>query len=244
MKRLLFVVCLTLASSLAAADYQLWPGARFEHAVARNVATHEIYPDGSPDFPARLPLTLVLLNRTHWSESRALRHVRKTAAIFSACEIELAGVRLARVSLRDGRHDIDMKTLVPGSDLPAAVVDIAARIPVPAPWPRIFFVGRLVGDNALARSYRRGAINAEHARRYPYMNTAWIAYRAHWAERSEDRYSSLAHELAHLLCECGHSGGERRHLLHESRNFLGTAILEEDCRRMRSSPLLSFPPSR
>lgn len=238
MTRALLAICLTTAALAFAQAYRPWPEADFEDARVRRIEPPEIYPDGVPDHQAALPLTVILLDKTNWTEERAIRQLRKTAAIFAACGIVLDDVRLARGRGPNGRHDIDMTTLYPGADMPADVVDFSARVPAGEPWPRVFLAGRLLGDTALARSYQQGAVRDEDLRRFPYMNTAWVAYRAHWEERAEKEYSSLAHELAHVLCRCGHTGGDRRHLLHEKRNFLGAAVLEEDCRRMQLSPLL------
>jgi hypothetical protein len=215
-----------------------WPDARFEKARIREVASEELYDGGSPGLRWKLPLTLLLLDETNWTEARALRQLRKTAKIFAACEIELDGVLLARGRGPGGRHDINMAALYPKSDLPADVVDLSRLIPSGAPWPRAFFVGQLLGDEVLARAYQQGDVSDEEARRFPYMNTAWIAYRAYWEGRTAE-YSPLAHELAHVLCRCAHTGGDRRHLLHEKRNFLGALVLEQDCRKMRLSPLLA-----
>ena len=236
------VASLALSAGAAAQSYQPWSGARLDDARFWSVPAEEIYPEGPPDFAHRLPLTLVILDKTNWTEARALRHVRKTAVIFAACKIELGPITLARGRGPDGMHDIDMNALAEGSNIPLDVVDLAARAPASAPWPRVFFVGRLEGDDALARAYRRGAVDDKNLPQFPYMNSAWVSYQAHWRERSEKGYSSLAHELAHVLCECGHTDGETRHLLHGKRNFLGTKILDSDCAKMTSSSLLSLSP--
>ena len=236
--RIWIAALLTTAALAFAQSYSPWPEADFGNARVRSVASPEIYPEGVPEHSSVLSLTLVLLDKTNWTEDRAIRQLRKTAAIFAPCGIALDDVQLMRGAGPDGRHNIDMTALYPGADMPADVVDFSARVPAEAPWPRIFLVGRLLGDTAVARSYQQGAVADEDAHEFPYMNTAWIAFRAHWEELAEEEYSSLAHELAHVLCRCGHTGGERRHLLHEKRNFLGAAVLEEDCRKMQLSPLL------
>lgn len=212
-----------------------WTGAGFEAARVRDVSPSEF---GGRPTELTAPLTLVLFDETNWTEARALRHIRKTAAIFAPCGVGLGPVRLARARPPGGDHDLDMHALYPGSNVPEQVVDLSIRIPSAEPWPRVFFVGRLLGDSALARSYR-SAVDPSDDARYPYFNTAWVAYQAHWKERAEDGYSSLAHELAHILCRCGHTGGDTRHLLHEKRNFLGVRILDKDCERVRSSPLIT-----
>lgn len=229
---------LVLAAATSAADYQPWQDAEFENARIRAVSPEEIYPDGAPDFESRLPLTLVLLDKTNWTDARALRQLRRSAAVFAPCEIQFENVRLARVRGPDGRHDLDFETKYEGSRMPADVIEWSARVPASAPWPLVFFVGRMEGDRALARSYRRGDVPAEDLPRYPYMNTAWMAFRAHWQERKDDGYSSLAHELAHILCECGHVEGDEPHLLDPYRNRLGSKVLPDTCKRMQSSPLL------
>ncbi len=232
----LAVVCVALCLGQ---QYGPWGGARFDKARARRAAPQEVYPNGAPSHPFVMDLTVVLVDGSNWTEARALRQVRRTANILGACGIALDEVRLARGRRPDGRHDIDMDELYPGSDLPADIVDFSRRVPPSDPWPRVFLVGRLLGQTTLARSYQRGDVSDEEAKRYPYMNTAWAAFRAHWEEMPEEGYSSLAHELAHVLCRCGHSGGEERHLLHEKRNFLGVRVLEQDCERMRRSPLVA-----
>ena len=238
MKRAFIAACLATTALAWGQTYRPWSEANFTDAFVRTVEPPEIYPDGVPEHQGELPLTVVLLEKTNWTEARALRQLRRTAAIFAPCGIALGDVQLARGRGPDGRHDVDMSALYPGADLPADVVDFARRAAPDAAWPRIFLVGRLLGDTVLARSYQQGAVANEDSRLFPYMNTAWIAYRAHWDEAAGKEYSSLAHELAHVLCQCGHTGGDRRHLLHEKRNFLGAEVLEEDCIKMRLSPLL------
>ncbi|MDA0205198.1 MAG: hypothetical protein O3A53_07865 [Acidobacteria bacterium] len=238
MTRALIAACLATAALAFAQSYRPWTDTGFGAARVRTVESREMYPEDVPEHTFELPLTVVLLDQTNWTEARALRELRKTAAIFAPCGIVLGDVQLARGRGPDGGHDIDMAALYPGADMPAAVVDFSARVAPNAAWPRVFLVGRLLGDTVLARSYQQGAVGDQESRRFPYMNTAWISYRAHWDERAEKEYSSLAHELAHVLCRCGHTGGDRRHLLHEKRNFLGAAVLEPDCRAMQLSPLL------
>jgi hypothetical protein len=238
MTRALIAACVATTALAFAQSYRPWGKADFTEARVRTIESREIYPEDVPEHLTELPLTVVLLDKTNWTEARAVRELRKTAAIFAPCGIVLGDVQLARGRGPDGRHDIDMAALYPGADMPADIVDFAARVPPEAAWPRVFLVGRLLGDAVLARSYQQGAVRDEELPRFPYMNTAWIAYRARWDERAEEEYSSLAHELAHVLCRCGHTGGDRRHLLHEKRNFLGAAVLEEDCREMQLSPLL------
>ena len=186
------------------------------------------------DFPVQLPLTVVIARGSNWTRARALRQIRKTAAALAGCEIALGPVTLLRARLPTGKHDIDM-AMEPGrSQIPKDVREIAGRVPKAAEWPVAFLVGRLSGDGAVARSYRRApGVSTAQQREHPYLNTIWISYRAHWMDRPDEMYSPLAHELGHLLCECGHTGGEHRHLLHEKRNFLGADVLPEHCSALR-----------
>jgi hypothetical protein len=71
------------------------------------------------------------------------------------------------------------------------------------------------------------------------MNTAWFAYKSHWIERRDDEYSSLSHELVHLLCECEHVRDDKPHMMNTHRNMLSSRILPEHCASILSSPLLT-----
>jgi hypothetical protein len=163
--------------------YEAWQQSGLEQARVRKIAEDEIYPDGRPKLEYGTSPTVVILDKTNWTEARALRHLRRTAAIFAACGIALDGVDLARGRGPDGQHDIDMTDLHPNGDLPADIVELASLVPRAASWPRAFLVGRLLGDEAWARAYQQGAVSDEQAPQFPYMNTAWIAYQAHWEER-------------------------------------------------------------
>ncbi len=216
-----------------------WTGSGFEHARVREVSESEIYPDGRPDYDLGLSLTLVELDGTNWTEARVLSHVRRTAAIFGTCGIALDDVTYAKARAPGGEHDIDFTRLHRNAPLPEQVVEMSELVPHEAPWPVVFFVGRLLGDDAYARSYRRGEVPVEELPSYPYMNTVWISFRTHWMERKEKAYSTLAHELGHVLCECGHKPDrEHYHLLNEYRNFLGPEVLPEHCAMFRASPLV------
>jgi len=185
-----------------------------------------------------LDLTAVILRGSNWNRNRVEDHLERTRRIFAACGVELDDVAIVETDGPGGRHDLDFATPVPGSQIPQDVYDFASALPPETAWPVVVFAGRLEGIDDLARSFQRGPVPDDELFRYPYMNTAWIAYKTHWIERREDEYSSVAHELGHLLCECGHKGGERRHLLHEFRNFLGAEVLPEHCAAFRRSPLV------
>jgi hypothetical protein len=228
----LAVALVLSAGALCAQPYGGFAGAR-----VRTLAADE-YP--APPAPkASLPLTLVILKGTNWSENRVLRHVRRTAAAFAACGVALGPVTLVEAKTPDGRRDLEMTAMRPDAGTPQDVYRIARLMPPEAQWPVAFFVGRLLGDRAAARSYGRGEVEPGWERDYPYMNTAWFAYKTHWIERRDEGYSSLAHELMHLLCECGHVEDDAPHLMNTHRNMLSSQILPEHCERILTSPLLT-----
>jgi hypothetical protein len=189
----------------------------------------------------RLPLTVVLLRGSSWSEGRVLRDLRRTAETFAACGVALGPVALVEAKAPDKRSDLDMRALDPVAGVPLAVSRIAALLPPDAHWPVAFFAGRLLGDTAIARSYGRGDVAPERHKDFPYMDTAWFAYKAHWIERRDKQYSSLAHELVHLLCECEHVPDSEPHLMNTYRNLLSSRILPKQCKAIWASPLLTSP---
>lgn len=213
-----------------------WPEAGYPGAESRPLDLAEIYPRGRPALPHRLDATVLYTRGTPWTAARALRQIRLTAAILAPCGISFGRVRLARLRLPAERRRIDIGAADPASGVPAAVAELAALLPPDAAYPAAFLIGRVDGSESLAVSYRA---RDDAGPRAAYFNTAWIGYRAHWLPRRDDRYSPLAHEFAHLLCRCGHQAAERRHLLHEARNFLSAEILPEHCERFRESPLLA-----
>lgn len=184
-----------------------------------------------------LPVSFIRLAGSNWTHDRLIRHVSRTATIFSACSIGLGPIEVIEARVPGGRHDLEMEN-EQGLPPPADVMKLSAMTPDAAYRPPVFFVGRLHGDEALARSFRRGEVPSEEASRYAYLDTSWIAFKTHWIERNDEEYSTVAHELAHLLCECGHNRAKKRNLLNRYRNFLSSAILPETCEQMRRSPLL------
>ena len=227
------------ALAAVAFSLQAQPFGSFTHVQSRLLGPGE-FSHPSP-VRARLPLTLVMLRGSNWSEKRIVSHVRRTAGAFAACGVGLGPVTLVKAKAPDGRHDLDMTDVHPQAGVPRDVFRIAHMLPASAGWPVVFFAGKLIGDDALARSYGLGEVRPGRERDFPYMSSAWIAYKTHWIEREDEEYSSLAHELAHLLCECGHVSADEPHLMHTHRNRLSSRILPEHCDAIRASPLLSAP---
>lgn len=215
--------------------FQEWPEAGFRSAEMRRLQVREMYPAGRPALRHLMDATVVFDRGTPWSAARALRQIRKTASILSACGVGLGTVILARVEMEKGFRGIDASDSDPVTGVPPAVRRLAELLPPETPRPVALLIGAVRGTSSLAVSY---GFPASRDLRPPYADTAWISYRSHWLPRRDEAYSPLAHEFAHLLCRCGHSGGSARHLLHRARNFLSSAVLAEDCERIRSSPLL------
>ncbi len=225
------------AALTAGARFEPWPHSGFAQAESRLVAMDEIYPKADRPAAFSLNLTVLFARRTPWSEARALRQIGKTAQIFRACEIGLQRVRLVRLRLPKPLRTIDATAVDRASGAPRGVRILAERLPPGSDYPAAFLIGGIRGEASLARSYRAQGPSAPSA---PYLNTAWIAYRAHWIARQDELYSPLAHELAHLLCACGHQRTAERHLLHSARNFLSSRVLPQHCARFQASPLV-FP---
>ena len=212
-----------------------WPQAGFENAEQRTLSTGEVYPQGSPELPFRLNATVLFDRGTPWTQARAISQIRRTASIFAPCGIALRRVRLVRLRLPPGLRRLGAAGDDSDSEVHPSVVTLAAALPPETDYPVAFFVGRIAAGDSLAVSYQAPLASGATA---PHFDTAWIGYQAHWLPRADERYSPLAHELAHLLCRCGHSSGTERHLLHEARNFLSADVLPEHCERFRESSLV------
>ncbi len=217
-------------------EFSPWKESGFVGAEQRWLESSEVYPRGVPSLPHRMDATVMYARGTPWTQARAVRQIRRTAAIFQACGIQIGRVRLARLRLGAGRRRIDATEADPETGVPSSVAELSAMIPSSTPYPAGFLIAGVSGTDLLAISYRALEEAGPGA---PYLNTAWIGYRAHWLRRRDDRYSALAHEFAHLLCRCGHTPGPTSHLLHSARNFLSSAVLPEHCESFVSSPLVS-----
>ena len=224
------------APARGAAPFAPWSESGFASAEQRVLGDREIYAAGRPGLPFRVDATVLFARRTSWTQARAIRQVRRTASILGSCGIAFGRVRLVRLTLDPSHRRIDASRTDPATGVPGVVAELAGRLPPGTDYPAAFLVGRIDGLESLAVSYRAPEGTEASA---AYLDTAWISYPAHWRQRADDRYSVLAHEFAHLLCRCGHTPSATRHLLHESRNFLSSTVLDEHCERFRSSPLVS-----
>ncbi len=216
-----------------------WADTGLPGAEARLLHPAEIYPNGTPKATHRLDATVVFARGTPWSEARALRQIRRTAAVFSACAIRFGRVRLARIRLPRAARRIDAGAPDPGTGVPPNAVRLATALPAGTSYPVAFLLAGVDGSETVAVSYRSVDEQGPSA---PYFDTAWIGYRAHWLPRADEDYSPLAHEFAHLLCRCGHRAADRRHLLHKARNFLSSYVLPEHCALFRESSLVAEAP--
>ncbi len=232
-----FLLASGLSSAQKESGFKQWTESSFQDAQIRVIAEYEIYPTGRPVLPYTLDTTILYLRGTPWTEARALRHIRRTAAIFEPCGINLGTVQLGRLYLPKADRRLDTSLPDPATGVPDTADRLAALLPTDAVYPVAFLIGRVDGTRSMAISYRPRTDQHTQA---AFLNTAWIGYQAHWFPRKDDQYSPLAHELAHLLCRCGHSDTEQHHLLHSARNFLSSDVLPEHCQRFQGSPFVSL----
>lgn len=232
----LLLLVLPPASLAGPREFAPWLASGFPGSDQRWLEPDEIYPRGAPTLPYQLDATVVFARQTPWTEARAIRQIRRTADIFEPCGIRLGRVRLARLPLERDQRRIDIAQADPVTGVPAVVANLSARLAPTTPYPAAFLIADVAGTESLAVSYRAGDQGGPGA---PYLNTAWIGYRAHWLPRRDRAYSVLAHELAHLLCRCGHTAGPAAHLLHSARNFLAAKVLPEHCQMLVSSLMVT-----
>ena len=217
-------------------EFAPWTDSGFADAEHRALAVSEIYPRSRPEWPRQLDATVLFARGTPWTQARAIRQVRRTAAILATCGIAFGTVRLVRLRLAPNQRRIEASAIDPETGVPGVVAELSKQLPSGSDYPAAFLLGGVNGGESLAVSYRAPSGEDPKA---PYFDTAWIGYQAHWIPRSDDRYSPLAHEFAHLLCRCGHTRTAERHLLHSARNFLSADVLPEHCARFQDSSLIS-----
>jgi hypothetical protein len=224
-----------LLASICGAQAPANRGGGFTEIRLSQIKGSEIYPNLDRPTKYTLNATVLFARGTPWSRARALRQIRKTSEIFRACEIGLGRIHIGRLDLPKELLTVNVENVDTDTGVPRNVRILSELLHPDIDYPVAFLIGRVDGDQSLARSYRTDDVVEG---RIPYLNTAWIGYKAHWIPRKDDLYSPLAHEFAHLLCRCGHERTDQRHLLHSARNFLSSRVLPEHCERMQQSPLV------
>lgn len=172
-----------------------------------------------------VPLELVMLRGSAWGPETVYPHIERAQRIFAACDIQFNPVRLITLDApefsRTPPHDQELVEAHP-----------------PASHPAIYFF-----EGSGSEAY--GEDFSPTAPRRVLEYTAWIGSHINTPEYVRARspsYDTVAHEIAHLLCNCGHVAPGIPNLLSGQAELVNDQVTPEQCEQFRASPLVRAIP--
>lgn len=167
-----------------------------------------------------VPLELVVLADSGWGPETVYPHIERAQRIFAACDIHFGPVALRTIAAPE---------FVRQAPADQELVDAHPELRKPAIF---FFAG--AGSEAYGEDF------SPTAPRRVLEYTAWIGSHVNSAEYVRARsplYDTVAHEIAHLLCNCGHVEPGIPNLLSGQVEFVNDQVTPAQCAQFRSSPL-------
>ena len=208
-------------SAQTAAD---WTARGFKNVVVENATF------AAPTVKLRhaFPLHIVISRQTAWDRAKVLARIARVREIYEQCQMTADPVQLVTVDPpmgytdRTPPHDADMADMLPKGVKPT-----------------LFFLtgpgsGEAYGDDFAPGSARKNLIW-----------TAWlgedIESQAYKAARDAS-YEPVAHEIAHMLCNCGHVEDGSRNILASDAGLVNDRIAPAQCAQFRRSILVKELP--
>jgi hypothetical protein len=192
-------------------------GVIFSNVKVENVA---IYPESKIEEELYYSLDLNLFLNTYnnrWTSEYIVFELKKTASILKKCGIKLTNIKLYTM------NSVDIENS--NTDSYGGISRIIGK-------PTVFFIPN--GDHKFV-----GAAYTEkyHKDQLDLVNTAWIVEAAYIPD--ENNYSTIAHELFHLLTNQGHNQENVRNILSSSTDYLGSDVDPAQCDAAQRSPLVN-----
>ena len=170
---------------------------------------------------------MVLLRNSGWSEEQIKLRLNRVAEIYSQCGIKVASAKLVTVDAPNGWIDVDYS--IEQRDLKIATMTPTTDKPI------LYYV----------RSNKEGqtayAWNQSKQRPPPLTNTAWMTTELNTAEYKKWRdpvYNEDAHELGHILGNCGHNTDGSKNFLAGDVALLNDKIQPKQCESMKKNTLV------
>ena len=172
--------------------------------------------------------TFVYLRGSGWNADLIAQEVEKARIIFDQCHIKLEPVETIEMEPLDGildltgQYDLKLVTALNRSERPL-----------------IFFL-RNVGV-----AYSHGDDFTPNSPMKSLTDTSWLGTEiltSHYKLARDPRYSPVAHEIAHVLCNCGHVASGVRNILSGDSDFVSDQITPGQCEAFKQSPLVRALP--
>lgn len=186
--------------------------------------------------------TFVVARKAGWTEASIRDHLSETAKIYSQCGIRVGSTNVIWDDETPQGLDLDS----------GKAVKLSMRTPIESK-PVVFFV-RVPGmaydamlkenraDSAYAFAARSFSDPRTEAYRKSAQDTAYMGIEIDTPEYRKSRnfhsrYDTVAHELAHILCNCDHVDGPEDNLLQSYEGLMSGKIKPAQCETFRKSPL-------
>ena len=198
------------------------------------------FPGDSMTFTHQLPLTLVMFRETGWTRGQVEWRIKYAAEVYKQCGIKVSSAKLV---VSDPLNERIIEGLNFGGRSMGHQSEILSSLPSGTTRPVMFFIGAPTKQDFLAWAYWPLKWWQKPIRPFqkllrmtsPY-NTAWINNLT--IGESPHGSSVIAHEVAHLLCRCGHV--DERNLL--GKKLLNNQITPAQCNKFKKSKLLTKIP--
>lgn len=175
-------------------------------------------------------LSLVIFRDTGWTKKEVLTRMQRVAEIYTQCNIQLKSIKLVVTNAPRGWIDIDTDPKGENRDIRMAAVtpDISTLKPI------IYFIRSIADESTGLAQIDDGRLPPSH----PLTNTIWMPHEVtteEYKNRRDSRYSPIAHEVAHILCRCGHIPGDEDNILSQYYDAANAQITPEQCEQFKSS---------
>ena len=213
----------------------------FTNPVALSLETSSIYQSIAVDekeFTHTLSLTFIMLRNSDWTEESVREQLTRIAVVYLQCGIKISGAELIIVDSPLAQKSVDVSWVGRDDELIAKATPRSSHKNV-----RVFLF-RSEADSMkhdMKRKFAYAYYPKDNFGWDPLDNTVWISSIADDILRKSysSDYSSLAHEVTHILCKCGHIDSEEKNLMNKISYYLNGDLTPKQCEQIKRSKFLN-----
>lgn len=225
-------------------DNSEWEGSGFT-----NVENFEYSPEYNRNqhFTHEFDLNTIVLKDSNWDPEKARKQIDRAARVFEQCGIKINKVKMTFANSPTGDANFPRSSeggsSMEQNALRRRVDQFAAASPIQE-RPVVVFAentGNNFGYAQFSSTFANNQRDLNDPRfdssQSPSLNYTFISGNA---RMGNNWYSTVAHEVAHLLCQCGHSDNETNLLNTQARILSGDRerLSQSQCDVMKRSPML------
>ena len=185
----------------------------------------EIYATSSPavleKMTYEMQLEVYVLQNSNWTDESVKHELIRAADVWQQCGVKFRSIAVMGISPGSRYSSIN------GNDDLRLVNSLSINS-----RPAVFFVHEIAGEPFSGYSYRE--INDYPYKEFPLKGTIWIPdliLTDEYKAKRDPVYSTLAHEIAHVILNLGHIG--TRNILGSTPSLVNATISPNQCKRLR-----------